>query len=316
MNNQEVNGKMELHIKGLIAAPYAPFKEDGSLNLPIIDLYVDHLVDEGVFSVFVNGSTGEGVSMNVEERKKVAEKWVEAGRNKLTAVIVHVGAHSIQDVKELARHAATIGATAIAAMPTTFFKPSTEVRVASYLAEIASSAPTLPLYYYHINALTGVNISVERLFEVIDNEVNVPTFRGVKFTSPDLLDYGRCIAYGKYDVMYGLDEQLLPALSLGAETFVGSTYNYAGKLYNGIIEDYNNGDMVAARQGQFKSHAFIKVLLKHTRTGVDFCSITKALMVLCGVDVGPARTPMNNMSKGQILQLKHDLQEVGFFEWK
>ncbi|XP_070561980.1 N-acetylneuraminate lyase-like [Ptychodera flava] len=306
------------NFKGLVAAPFTPFTEDGDLNLPVIDDYVNALVNDGVLGVFICGTTGEGVSMSVEERKMVAAKWVEAGKDRLDAVVVHVGANCVRDSQTLASHAQEVGASAIAAMPPTFFRPATEEGVAKYLAEIGSAAPKLPLYYYHIPPLTGVHICNERLLEVIDKDIPVPSFRGIKLTSYDMFDLGRCLIYGqgKYHILYGQDEVILAAMTLGAESFIGSTFNYAGKLYNSVIRNYKNGNILKAREAQFRSQAFVTVIKNHLKTGVPFCSINKTVMALCGVNVGPARMPMGNMTKEQVTDLRKDLEEIGFFEWK
>jgi N-acetylneuraminate lyase len=51
-----------------------------------------------VKNVYINGTTGEGMSLSVEERQKCAEKWINAG---MDVVVNHVGAKSIADVKAL-----------------------------------------------------------------------------------------------------------------------------------------------------------------------------------------------------------------------
>ena len=53
------------------------------INFSVIGRYVDYLVEEqGVKNVFVNGTTGEGLSLSISERCQVAEEWVTKGRNK------------------------------------------------------------------------------------------------------------------------------------------------------------------------------------------------------------------------------------------
>jgi len=48
-------------------------------------------------NVYINGTTGEGMSLSVEERKTVTAKWMEVG--KMECVMTHIGANSIADVK-------------------------------------------------------------------------------------------------------------------------------------------------------------------------------------------------------------------------
>ena len=49
-------------------------------------------------NAYILGTTGEGVSLNVAERKQVAEAWMKHSK-KLNKILCHVGANSISDVK-------------------------------------------------------------------------------------------------------------------------------------------------------------------------------------------------------------------------
>ena len=63
-------------LDGLIAAPYTPFDRSGAVNLKVIEAQVAHLIRSGVIGAYVCGTTGEGVSCTVAERKAVVEEWV------------------------------------------------------------------------------------------------------------------------------------------------------------------------------------------------------------------------------------------------
>ena len=63
------------HLKGLIAAPFTPMHKDGSLNTALIPRYYEMLKANGVTGAFICGSTGEGVSMTMQENKAAAEAW-------------------------------------------------------------------------------------------------------------------------------------------------------------------------------------------------------------------------------------------------
>ncbi|XP_041335569.1 N-acetylneuraminate lyase isoform X6 [Pyrgilauda ruficollis] len=211
-------------LKGLVAATITPMTPDGKINLPVIRQYVDYLVNEqNVKNVFVNGTTGEGLSLSIQERKQLAEEWMCQGKDKLDHVIIHVGALNLPECQELARHAAAIGADGIAVIAPFFFKPTNKDELVAFLQKVASEAPEVPFYYYHIPPLTGVKIRVEELLDGI--KAQIPTFQGVKFSDTDLLDLAQCIhknGTGEFEFLYGVDEQLLGALALGANGAVGS----------------------------------------------------------------------------------------------
>ncbi|XP_054567941.1 N-acetylneuraminate lyase isoform X4 [Eptesicus fuscus] len=257
------------NLQGLVAATITPMTEHGDflvtdtvptatdmnpdtvgreINLSVIGQYVDYLVEkQGVKNIFVNGTTGEGLSLSISERRRVAEEWVTKGRNKLDQVVIHVGALSLKESQELAKHAAEIGADGIAVIAPFFLKPQDKDDLIAFLKEVAAAAPALPFYYYHIPALTGVKIRAEELLDGIQEKI--PTFQGLKFSDTDLLDFGQCVDQNRqrqFAFLFGVDEQLLSALVMGATGAVGSTYNYLGQKTNQMLEAYERKDLSSA----------------------------------------------------------------------
>ncbi|XP_063154515.1 N-acetylneuraminate lyase isoform X2 [Candoia aspera] len=195
-------------LQGLVAAIITPMTQDGNINLSVISQYVDYLINQqGVRNVFVNGTTGEGLSLSIQERKQLAEEWVTQGKEKLDHVIIHVGALSLPESKDLAKHAAQIGADGISVISPLFFKDVNKGELVAFFRDVASEAPDIPFYYYHIPPITGIKIRAEELLDSMKEQI--PTFRGVKFSDRDLLDLGQCVQkseQGRFVVMYGVDE--------------------------------------------------------------------------------------------------------------
>src|SRR5262245_12468317 len=122
----------------LIAAPYTPFHTDGSLNPDVVQQQVKLLTAGGVDGAFVCGTTGESMSLTIDDRIELAKRWVDASAGKLP-VIVHVGHTVLSDCRTLAAHAHDIGATAIAAMSPFFVKPATVEDLVAFCAEVAAA---------------------------------------------------------------------------------------------------------------------------------------------------------------------------------
>ncbi len=123
---------MQKHLRGLIAAPYTAMNEDFSINLDIIERQAESLITNGISGAFICGTTGEGLSLTVEERMKIAEKWVSVADGKLN-IIVHTGHTCLYDSMLLANHAKRIGADAIASVGPCYFKPNTVELLISFL---------------------------------------------------------------------------------------------------------------------------------------------------------------------------------------
>lgn len=300
---------MKNKITGLIAAPSTPMNKDGSINPKIVPQYAKHLRDSGVSGVFVNGSTGESLSLSFEERITLAEAWAAECDSKFK-LIVHVGENSLPVARKLAAHAEKIGAAATGAIPPSFFKPGLK-QAAEWCKEMCSAAPSLPFYYYHMPAMSGVNIRLADLFPLVKD---IDNFAGSKYTFEDMMDFqmGLEMDGGRFDVLMGRDEMLLSSLILGAKGAVGSTYNYMARSFIRIIEAYDKGNLVLARKWQARAHQLVRIL----QSAPNGLACGKAILTICGVDVGTARLPVYKYTKADMTALEKSLKAIGFFDWK
>ena len=297
-------------LRGLVAATHTPFHPDGLLNLGIVEKQAAHLLANGVSQVFIGGTTGESSSLTVEERRALAQRWIEVARGTAMRVVVHVGSNCIEDARALAAHAEKAGASAIAALAPSYFKPRSVEVLVECAARIASAAPGTPFYFYDIPSMTGVNFPMrDFLAQARDS---IPNLAGLKFTNPDLMSFQQCLHAdgGAWDVPFGCDEFLLAAISLGATGAVGSTYNFAARIYLRLIAAFERGDLAAAREEQWRSVRIVQLLGGH-----GFMGAAKAVMGMLGVEAGLARLPHTNLSASQAAKLRGELEQLGFFDW-
>jgi len=294
-------------IEGLIAAAFTPFHSDGSLDLDRIPALVDKLHGDGVKGIFVCGSNGEGPNMTTQERMKVTEAFVKAS-NKRLLIIVHVGHSCIADARALAEHAAQVGADAFSSVAAFYFKPVSVENLADCMVEIASAAPSVPFYYYHIPHLTGISMDMVEFLKYAGPRI--PNLAGIKYSAPTLHEYQACLDYegGKFDILYGVDEMLLPALSIGAKGAIGSTYTFAAPLHQKTIDAFNRGDMKSAKESHALMVAAIRVLLKYPPIPGQ-----KAIMKMLNCDLGPCRLPLTKFTEANYNRFHEELQAVNFF---
>ena len=294
-------------IKGLIAAPYTPMMADGSINTEVIPGYGDKLKTDGLKGVFICGTTGEGMLMTVEERKAVADKWI-LEQDVEFRVIVHVGSPSAKQSQELAMHAQQIGAYAIGCMAPVFLTPDGSEELVSFCAEVASGSPDLPFYYYYMPNVSGETVPIYEFLKQASKRI--PNFAGIKFTHNNFMAMQLCMSLDeeKWDILHGYDELLLAGLALGAKGAVGSTYNFMAPLYIQMIEDFENGDMEEARNKQRLSVQVINIM-----SGYNGALVAgKSLMKSFGIDCGPCRLPLKNLSVDSKMSLENELMEIGF----
>ncbi len=293
-------------IEGLIAAPFTPMDADGALRLSVIPDYYKRLRQNGVSGAFIIGSTGEGVSLSMSEKKQVITAWANLTGNDPDFVLIPLlGGTSLTDCIELAQFSREAGADAVSFTAPFYFKPASAAQLAACCKKIADAVPELPFYYYHIPVLTGVGIPVYDLLREVEGKI--PNFAGVKYTHEDFMDFLSCIHYadGKYDMLWGRDENMLPALALGTRGAVGSTYNYVPALYLELIRAFEEKNLQKAAQLQQLSIDLIRLLGKYG--GI---SVGKGYMKLAGLDCGEFRLPIRNMDEMQWEKFREDVANL------
>ena len=145
------------------------------------------------------------------------------------------------------------------------------------------------------------------LLQAVDGKV--ANFAGIKYTHEDFMDFLSCMNYGngKYDMLWGWDENMLSALPLGTKGAVGSTFNYAPSIYYDMMEAFRNNDLEKAQALQQRSVDMIRLLGKYGGIATG-----KAYMKLIGMDCGPFRLPVKNMTASQMESFENDVKQLDF----
>jgi N-acetylneuraminate lyase len=297
-------------IKGLVAAPFTPMTESGAVDYNKIELQATLFRKNNLAGVFVCGTTGEGISLTVEERKRVVEEWAKFTDGSLK-LIVHVGNDCLEIAKDLASHAQKVGAFAVSAIGPVFFKPKKLELLAEWCQQVAAAAPSIPFYYYHIPGLTGLNFPMRDFLPLL--EQRIPNLGGIKYSNEDHFDMSCCIRYEnyKYDVFFGMDEIILSGFIAGARAAVGSFYNICPGIVNEIIELFKKNEIEKAANLQKRVQDLARIYFKFGGN----IGVGKAILKAGGIDVGPARLPVPNLDDQQFEKLKLALSEIGFDEF-
>ncbi|WP_278248419.1 dihydrodipicolinate synthase family protein [Staphylococcus schleiferi] len=199
--------------KGIIPAFYACYDSNGEVSLDKVKRQVQYFIDKGVKGIYVNGSSGECIYLNVEERKSIIEAVMEVAKGQLT-VINHVACNNTRDSVDLAKHSEKLGVDAIAAIPPIYFKLP-EYSIKNYWNTISDAASNTDFIIYNIPQLAGVALSTQLYDEMRQN----PKVIGVKNSSIPVQDIQNFVASGgdNYIVFNGPDEQFLGGRMMGAE---------------------------------------------------------------------------------------------------
>lgn len=132
------------------------FYRKRTVNYDVIDKYAHHLKSMGMHGIMLHGMTGEGMTLTMDERKKLTEKWLEVTRKYELKMVVNIGGIDLPEIYELAEHAEKLKVDAVMLMPDLFYRPRTEEDLVLFLKDIMIHMPTRPVLYYHIPMMTEV----------------------------------------------------------------------------------------------------------------------------------------------------------------
>jgi dihydrodipicolinate synthase/N-acetylneuraminate lyase len=230
-------------LRGALAAAVTPLRNGGAaLDESAFAPYVDFLVAGGVDGVLALGTTGEGILLSPDERRRAAELFVAAAGGRIQ-VAVHAGAQTTADTAALAEHAAETGADAVAVIGPPYYPLDPDALLAHFAAAARACAP-LPFYLYEFQARAGYSIPpalVERLREAAPNlsglKVSNQPFSAVQ---PYLLD--------GLDVFVGAESLVREGLGRGAAGAVSGLAAAFPELIATLVHD-GVGELGPVRAG-------------------------------------------------------------------
>lgn len=293
---------MKKIFKGIMPALVTPFMEDGkTVNEKVARELIEYLIKQGADGFYVLGSTGEGLVMSEEERKKMLEICVSqvAGRK---PVICHIAAMNFDEAVRLCKHAEKVGADALSAIPPIFFG-YTEDNIFNYYKTLAESTCLPFVMYNHPSANGGMSAdTVAKMFE-IENITGVKWTVNNYFELMNLKDKTN----GEMNIINGPDEMLISGLAAGAHAGIGTTYNVMLHQYLEIYRLFNEGKMDEALKIQQKVNRVVKVM-------VSFGTIpaVKHMCGMLGFPAGNATYPMKQLSAEEITVFEKELADIGW----
>lgn len=280
-------------LKGAVAAAVTPLR-DGAFDAVAVAPYVDFLAGHGIDGVLALGTTGEGVLFSVEERKQIAAAFVEAGGGRLQ-VAVHCGAQSTFDTLHLAKHAADLGADAVAVIAPPYFPLGEDELLAHFETAAAACAPT-PFYVYEFEARSGYAIPlavIERLRE------RAPNLAGMKVSDTPWDKVAPYLVDG-LDVFIGAEALLLEGLAAGA---AGAVSGLASCFPDAVVP------LVRDRTAEAQEKA---TALRASLQRLPFHAAAKTVLGLRGVSVEPeVRAPLRGLTDGEHAEVERIVEEWG-----
>ena len=248
-------------LHGALAASVTPLRSVGEeLDEDVFGPLVDFYVQAGLDGILALGTTGEGIQFPAEERRRIADLFLQASARRLR-VAVQCGAQTTAETVGLAMHAAEVGADAVAVIGPPYFTLDADAQHAHFLAAATACAP-LPFYVYEFAGASGYAVEpavLERLRDDADN------FVGLKVSDTPYDRFARYLLPG-LDVFVGPEAFIAEGMANGAVGAVSALASAFPAEVAEVVRDPTPDG--AARLGElraaverFPRHAALKRLL-------------------------------------------------------
>jgi dihydrodipicolinate synthase/N-acetylneuraminate lyase len=280
-------------ISGTLAAAVTPLREDGArldeaAFGPLFEFYGASSLD----GLLVLGTTGEGVLLSDDERRRFAEQAV-AGAAGLR-VVVHCGAQATAQTCALAAHAAEIGADAVAVIAPPYFAFD-RVELLEHFAAAAAACAPLPFYLYEYADRSGYAVPIVVVQELLERAGNVV---GMKVSDAPFELVEPYLATG-LDVFIGAESVIRQGLASGAAGAVSGVAAVFPEAVSALVQDPT------------AEHAALVQSLRVALSERPFQASVKAALGFCGVPVRPdVRAPLRPLHAEAGARLRAELERL------
>ena len=273
---------------GAGVAIVTPFNSDETINYNKLDELLDYHCTHGTDAIIICGTTGESATMTEEEHMQCVKFAIDRVKGRIQ-VIAGTGSNCTRTAIDMSKEAADYGADGLL-LVTPYYNKATQAGLIGHYTAVAKEAKA-PIIMYSVASRTGCNIEPATVAELVKNVDNIVA---VKEASGNISQVAKIMALtdGNIDLYSGNDDQIVPMLSLGAKGVISVLSNVAPQETHDICEKFFNGDVKGSAALQLKALPLIEQL---------FCEVNpipvKKAMQLMGVECGPLRMPLTEISK-------------------
>ncbi|MBQ4559031.1 MAG: 4-hydroxy-tetrahydrodipicolinate synthase [Tyzzerella sp.] len=279
-----------------------PFHADGSINYDKLEELVDFHCNNGTDSIVICGTTGESATMTEAEHIECIRRTVEFTKGRIP-VVAGAGSNATFTAIELSKEAEEVGADGLL-LVTPYYNKCTQAGLAAHYTAVAKEVK-IPIIMYNVPSRTGVNILPETAASLVKNVDNIV---GIKEASGNISQIAKMMSLtdGKIDLYSGNDDQIVPLMSLGGLGVISVLANIAPQETHDICEKYLTGDVKGSAELQLRALPLINELFSE----VNPIPVKKA-MQLMGIDAGPLRMPLTELTEGNTEKLAKAMKEFG-----
>lgn len=233
---------------GVFAAGLTPFQSDLSVDLEALAEHTRRLLEQGCDGVLLFGTTGEGLSLSVEERVSGLDAVLSAGIS-AERLLVGTGALALPDALTLTRKATDQGVGGVLVLPPFHFRQISSAGLFQFYDQLVQGVgyTDLRLYFYHFPELSGVPIPfdlIQKLRDAYPDQV-----AGIKDSSGEW-DHTEalCQHFPDLQVFSGTERLLLRVLDAGGDGCISATVNVTAPVAAAVQARWQAGEDPTAVQ--------------------------------------------------------------------
>ena len=280
-------------IAGTLAAAVTPLCETGQrLDEAAFEPLLGFYRQSGIDGLLVLGTTGEGILLSAQERRRVAERAVElAGELR---VIVHCGAQTTAETAALAAHAADCGADGVAVIAPPYFGFSAAELLEHFASAAAACAP-LAFYVYEYAERSGYAVPVTVVESLAERASNLV---GMKVSDAPFRRLEPYLQIG-LDVFVGAEAVIAEGMAAGAVGAVSGVAAAFPEAVRAAVEDPTPENLTRV------------ISLRTALSELPFQASVKTALGLRGVPVRPdVRAPLLPLSEAEGRRLRTGLERI------
>ena len=289
---------------GACPALVTPFDQNGNINYDAFGRLIDAQIEAGVDAVCVCGTTGESATMSIREHIAAVEYCVKRVDHRVK-VIAGAGSNDTSAAVYLSQHAQDSGADALLHVTPYYNKASQTGLIKHY--EYIADRVELPIILYNVPGRTGVSFTAETYRILSEN----PKINGVKEASGNfsLLAHTRFLCPDDFYIWSGNDDQVVPMMALGAKGVISVVSNIAPEVMVKMSHLCLENDFEEASKIQIQYMDLIDALF------IEVNPIPiKAAMNLLGMEAGPLRLPLCDISPKNEQILEESMKRMGLLK--
>jgi 4-hydroxy-tetrahydrodipicolinate synthase len=295
---------MSARITGILTPNITPVDSEGRVDEDKLCGYVDWLIDRGVDGLYPNGSTGEFVRFNAEERRRIVQVVVNqtAGR---VPILAGAAEANVKETIAACDAYGAMGVRAVAIVAPFYYRLSSE-GVYAYFRQIADAVSVdvtlynIPLFASPIDVSTVVRLASD-----------CPRVVGIKDSSGDVPNMMRMISAIRpmredFSFLTGWDASLVPMLIVGADGGTNATSGVVPELTRAIHRAVLAGEIESAMRLQYQLLPLFDAMISVGEFPEGFRAGARSR----GWNLGPGRVPLSDAQRTAVARTQREIDAL------